>query len=375
MSKRDYYEILEVSRTADDGEIKKSFRRLAMKFHPDRNPDNKEAEESFKEIKEAYEILCDADKRRMYDQFGHAGVNGAGGGGFSGGGFGFGDIFEDLFGNMFGAGRARGGYQGQAGADLGYNLTLSLEEAITGKTVSLDLPTYEACKECTGSGARKGTSPVTCESCQGMGQVQLQQGFFTVQQTCPTCRGAGRMIKDPCGACRGSGRKKTQKTLSVKVPAGVDTGDRIRLSGEGEAGTGGAPAGDLYVQVQVQEHPVFKRDGGNLHCDIPISFVTAALGGDLEIPTLSRKVKLQIPAETQTGKLFRLRGKGVKTVRNTHSGDLICRVIIETPVHLSKTQKELLKQLDASMQEGKTNHSPKSTSWLANVKKFFETTS
>lgn len=372
MSKRDYYEILEVSRTANEADIKKSFRRLAMKYHPDRNPGNKEAEEHFKEVKEAYEVLADEQKRRTYDQFGHAGLGGMGAGGFGGGGFNFGDIFEDIFGDVFGG---RGGRQrsyAQAGADLRYDLGLTLEEAIRGKAVQLTIPTLEECKECHGSGAKKGTSPVTCTSCEGVGQIHLQQGFFTVQQTCPTCRGVGKMIKDPCSVCRGSGRRKTEKTLSVKIPPGVDTGDRVRLAGEGELGVNGGPAGDLYVQVHVKEHDVFKRDGGDLHCEVPISFVTAVVGGDIEIPTLDGKVKLQIPAETQTGKLFRLRSKGVKSVRHNAPGDLICRVIVETPVNLTKKQKEALKQFEDAMKDSNVNHNPRTSTWLDGVKKFFE---
>ena len=374
MSKRDYYEILEVTKTASDGEVKKSFRRLAMRYHPDRNPDSETAEESFKEVKEAYEILSDSQKRAAYDQFGHAGVSGQGaGGGFGGGGFNFGDIFEDIFGDAFGGGgRRRGGNYAQAGADLRYDLSITLEEAIRGKTVKITIPIMSSCDDCDGSGAKKGTGKKTCEDCQGMGQVQMQQGFFTVQQTCPTCRGAGQVIENPCGVCRGQGRVQKERTLSVKVPPGVDVGDRIRLSGEGEAGVHGGPAGDLYVQMVVEPHDVFKRDGGNLHCDVPIGLAMAALGGEIEVPTLDGQIKLKVPSETQTGKLFRLRGKGVKSVRARAAGDLICRVIVETPVNLNKKQRALLHDFDTEVKNDKVNHSPRASSWISKVKSFFE---
>jgi len=378
MSKRDYYEVLGVAKNATEAELKKAFKRLAMKFHPDRNPDDKEAEEKFKEAKEAYEILSDAQKRAAYDQFGHAGVDpsmGGGGGGYGGfgaGGASFSDIFGDVFGDIFGGGGAgRGGSRVYRGADLRYNLELSLEEAVMGTTVKIRVPTLVACEECGGSGAKKGTSPQTCPTCHGHGQVRMQQGFFSLQQACPRCRGTGQIISDPCGSCHGQGRVQEQKTLSVKVPAGVDEGDRIRLSGEGEAGQNGGPAGDLYVQVHVREHPIFTREENNLFCEVPIGFVTAALGGELDVPTLGGRVKLKIPAETQSGKLFRLRGKGVKSVRGGDVGDLICRVVVETPVNLTAKQKELLQEFEASLNGG-DKHSPKASSWLDGVKKFFE---
>ncbi|HFD80168.1 MAG TPA: molecular chaperone DnaJ [Gammaproteobacteria bacterium] len=378
MSKVCYYEILGVSKNASDAELKKAYRRAAQKYHPDRNPDNAEAEAKFKEAKEAYEILSDPQKRAAYDQFGHAGVDpsmggGPGPGGFGGGGASFSDIFGDVFGDIFGGGGGRGGGQRvYRGADLRYNLELSLEEAVRGTTVKIRVPTYSTCKACGGSGARKGSQPTTCTTCGGHGQVRMQQGFFSVQQTCPRCKGTGTIISDPCQECHGEGRVREQKTLSVKVPAGVDTGDRIRLANEGEAGENGGPPGDLYVQIQVREHPIFKRDDANLYCEVPIGFATAALGGELEVPTLDGRVVLKVPPETQTGKLFRMRGKGVKPVRGGAVGDLLCRVIVETPVRLNSKQKELLRELEASMHEKGKHHSPQHHSWLDGVKKFFE---
>ena len=373
MSKRDYYEVLDVSKNASEAEIKKAFKRLAMKCHPDRNPD-KAAEEQFKEAKEAYDVLTDAQKRAAYDQFGHAGVDpSAGMGGAGYGGASFSDIFGDVFGDIFGGGgRTAGGQRVYRGADLRYNLELSLEEAVSGASVNIRIPTHVECEECGGSGAKKGTSPVTCSTCGGHGQVRMQQGFFSLQQTCPRCHGSGNIIETPCGKCHGHGRVEVQKTLSVKVPAGVDNGDRIRLSGEGEAGEHGGPSGDLYVHVIVRPHDIFQRDGNDLYCEVPISVVTASLGGELEIPTLDGRVNLKIPAESQSGKLFRLRGKGVKSVRGSQTGDLLCRVSVETPVNLTKKQKELLKEFEASMNEDNVNHSPRAASWLDGVKKFFE---
>jgi molecular chaperone DnaJ len=377
MSKRDFYEILGVQKNATEAEIKKAFKRLAMKYHPDRNPDDKTAEEKFKEAKEAYDVLSDAQKRAAYDQFGHAGVDqsmgGGPGGGFGGGNGNFSDIFGDVFGDIFGGGGGRGG-GGQRvyrGADLRYNLELSLEDAVNGTTVKIRVPTLVACEECGGSGAKKGSSPTTCPTCHGQGQVRMQQGFFSLQQTCPRCQGNGQIISDPCNSCHGEGRIEKQKTLSVKVPAGVDNGDRIRLSGEGEAGENGGPAGDLYVQISVREHPIFKRDGSDLYCEVPIGFTTAALGGELDVPTLNGRVKLKVPDESQTGKLFRLRGKGVKSVRGSQVGDLLCRVIVETPVNLNNKQKELLREFDKST-KGNGKHSPAHHSWLDKVKSFFD---
>ncbi len=374
MAKEDYYKVLGIARTASEVEIKKSYRRLAMKYHPDRNKDNPEqAEIRFKEVKEAYEVLSDPKKRSAYDQFGHAGVDhsvGGGPGGF-GGAESFSDIFGDVFGDIFGGGSRQSG-GAQRGSDLRYNLELTLEEAVAGTEATVKVPVMVVCDSCNGSGAKKGTSPVTCSTCHGHGQVRMQQGFFSVQQTCPTCHGSGQQIKDPCRQCHGSGRVKDTKTLSVKIPAGVDTGDRIRLAGEGEAGVKGGPAGDLYVQVQVKEHTIFTRDGADLYCEMPISFPTACLGGELEVPTLNGKVKLKIPPETQTGKLFRLRGKGVKPVRGGATGDLLCRVQIETPVRLNKEQKKLLEQLQKSLDGGGKHHSPQEHSWTDSVKSFFE---
>jgi molecular chaperone DnaJ len=370
MAKRDYYETLELSRTATEAEIKKAYRRMAMKYHPDRNSDDPTAEDKFKEAKEAYEVLSDARKRAAYDQFGHAGVDNSAGGHQGRGAGGFSDIFGDVFNDIFGA--SGGGRQSYRGADLRYHLELSLEDAVFGVTEKIRIPVHVDCKTCDGTGAKKGTKPETCTTCAGHGQVRMQQGFFSVQQPCPHCRGTGQMIKEPCTDCHGNGQIQEHKTLSVKVPAGVDTGDRIRLSGEGERGTGGAGPGDLYVEIQVKNHDVFTREGSNLYCDVPISFVTATLGGDLEVPTLEGKASVKVPEGTQSGQQFRLRGKGVKSVRGGAVGDLVCRVIIETPVKLSKKQKELLQEFDDSMKGSHSKHSPKHSSWLDAVKQFFD---
>ncbi|AVQ88310.1 MULTISPECIES: molecular chaperone DnaJ [Plesiomonas] len=373
MAKRDYYEILGVSREADEREIKKAYKRLAMKYHPDRNQGDKESEDRFKEIKEAYEILTDAQKKAAYDQYGHAAFEqgGMGGAGGFGGGADFSDIFGDVFGDIFGGGRRS--QRASRGADLRYTMELTLEEAVRGVTKEIKVPTMVACDVCDGSGAKAGTKATTCPTCHGAGQVQMRQGFFAVQQTCPTCHGRGQIIQDPCNKCHGEGRVQKTKTLSVKIPAGVDTGDRIRLSGEGEAGEFGAPAGDLYVQVHVKDHPIFKREDNNLYCEVPISFTMAALGGEVEVPTLDGRVNLKIPAETQTGRMFRMRGKGVKSVRGGAVGDLMCRVVVETPVKLSERQKELLKELEESFTgDARSKHSPKEKSFLDGVKKFFD---
>ncbi|WP_099074150.1 molecular chaperone DnaJ [Proteus alimentorum] len=375
MAKRDFYEVLGLSKSADEKEIKRAYKRLAMKYHPDRNQGDKESEAKFKEIKEAYEILSDAQKRAAYDQYGHAafeqgGFGGQGGGGF-GGGADFGDIFGDVFGDIFGGGRRQ--QRAARGSDLQYNMDLTLEEAVRGVAKEIRIPTLETCDKCHGSGAKEGTSAETCSTCHGAGQVHLRQGFFTVQQACPTCHGRGKVIKEPCSKCHGDGRVERAKTLSVKIPAGVDTGDRIRLSGEGEAGENGAPAGDLYVQVHVRQHHIFERDGNNLYCEVPINFAIAALGGEIEVPTLDGRVKLKIPAETQTGKMFRMKGKGVKSVRSSSIGDLMCRVVVETPVKLNEKQKELMQQLGESFggKSGEKN-TPRSKSFLDGVKKFFD---
>lgn len=371
-TKKDYYEVLGVSKSASEEEIKKSYRRLAMKYHPDRNANDKDSEAKFKEVKEAYEVLSDSKKRAAYDQFGHAasegmgGWSGAGAQGFRG--FeGFSDVFGDIFSDVFGGGRARQ----QRGSDVLYNLTLNLEEAVHGITTEIRIPSWVKCKECNGSGASKGSEPIVCKTCNGMGQVHMQQGFFTIQQTCPACHGRGKIISNPCHKCRGQGRVQEQKTLSVKIPAGVDNGDRIRLSGEGEAGAHGTPSGDLYVEVHVRPHSLFIREGNDLLSEVPISFITAALGGELDIPTLDGQVKLKIPPETQTGKVFRLRGKGVKSIRNHLTGDLLCKVYVETPINLTGEQKTLLQQLNTSLLQNEKKHSPRSKTWFENVKNFF----
>jgi molecular chaperone DnaJ len=371
MSKRDYYQVLDVPRSASEADVKKAYRRLAMKFHPDRNPDDHEATDKFKEVKEAYEVLTDAQKRAAYDQFGHAGVDGSRGGNA---GFdprdAFGDIFGDVFGDIFGVGR-RGRSQVYRGADLRYELELTLEQAVFGGTVNIDFATFAECGECGGSGSAKGAKPATCDTCRGAGQVRMQQGFFTVQQTCPRCNGRGQVVTDPCGACRGQGRLRKQKTLSVKVPAGVDTADRIRLSGEGEAGRNGGPHGDLYVEVRVQDHPIFERDGSHLSCEVPVSIATAALGGSIEVPTLGGNATIKVPAETQSGRVFRLREKGIRPVRGGPVGDLFCRIVVETPVNLSREQKDLLRKFEESLQKDSKHHHPREESWLDGVKRFF----
>lgn len=372
MSKRDYYSILDVPRTASEADIKKAYRRLAMKLHPDRNPNDKAAEEKFKECKEAYEVLTDAQKRAAYDRFGHEGLNPSQGmhGGF-GPGDAFGDIFGDVFGDIFGGGR-RSRSQVFRGADLRYELDLSLEQAVFGDSVNIDFTTLGECESCGGSGGAPGSKTTTCETCDGLGQVRMRQGILSMQQACPRCRGRGQIITEPCDSCLGQGRVRRKKTLSVKVPAGVDSGDRIRLTGEGEAGRNGGPAGDLYVEIRVREHPIFERDGSNLSCEVPISFVTAALGGNVTVPTLDGNVVLKIPAETQSGRVFRLREKGVRPVRGGEVGDLFCRVMVETPVNLTDEQRDLLRAFDQSVQKSGSAHSPRERSWLDGVKRFFE---
>jgi len=376
MSKRDYYEVLGVQKNASEADLKKAYRRAAQKHHPDRNPDDEDSINKFKECKEAYEVLADAQKRAAYDQFGHAGVDpsmGAGAGGFGGGaGASFSDVFGDVFGDIFGGGGRGGGSRVYRGADLRYDLELSLEDAVAGTTVKIRVPTMVQCETCSGSGAKPGSKPEACGTCAGHGQVRMQQGFFSVQQTCPRCHGKGTVISDPCSACSGQGRVQESRTLSVKVPAGVDSGDRIRLAGEGEAGENGGPPGDLYVQVRVKQHSIFQREESNLYCEVPITFVTAALGGELEVPTLDGKVVLKVPPETQSGKLFRMRNKGVKPVRGGPVGDLLCRVSIETPVNLSSKQKELLQEFDQSLDKGGRRHAPRAHSWFDGVKKFFD---
>ena len=378
MAEKDLYNILGVAKTASQDDIKKAFRKLAMKYHPDRNPDNREeAEAKFKEAKAAYDILSDEQKRATYDRYGYEATsgNGAGGGfgGFGAGGFNA-DVFGDIFGNIFGGGRNRGGARQQQarGHDLAYELDLSLEEAVNGGEKRIRIPTYVRCKTCSGSGATEKSVKRNCPGCNGSGQVRMQQGFFSIAQACPQCGGKGQIIENPCTDCHGDGRVKQQKTLNVNIPAGVDNGDRIRLSGEGEAGERGAPAGDLYVEIHVRKHPIFAREGDNLHCAMPISFVTAALGGDLEVPTLGGRVMLTVPPETQTGKTFRLKGKGVKSVRSRTTGDLYCTVNIETPVNLSKAQKDILADFGKTLNEGGKTHAPKEKGFLDSVKKFFD---
>jgi molecular chaperone DnaJ len=375
MAKRDYYEVLGVSKSASADEIKKAYRRLAMKHHPDRNKEDSDgSEKRFKEAKEAYEVLKDEQKRAAYDQFGHDGLRGGPGG--PGGGYGaegFGDIFGDVFGDIFGGGRRGGGApQVFRGADLGYELKLDLETAVAGDSITIDVPTQVGCETCGGSGAKKGSDPVKCTTCGGVGQVRMQQGFFSIQQTCPACKGAGTTISDPCTDCHGRGRVRKTRTLSVKVPAGVDDGDRIRLSGEGEAGRNGGPSGDLYVEIRVQPHKIFDREGANISCEVPVSMATATLGGEVELPTLDGNVSLKIPAGTQSGKVFRLRGKGVTTVRDHRQGDLFAMVAVETPVHLTAKQKEMLEKFDESIRAGGEKHSPRAGGWVDTVKRFFE---
>ncbi len=369
MASKDYYKVLGVDRNVDDAQLKKVYRRLAMKHHPDRNTSDAGSEEKFKEVKEAYDVLSDQQKRAAYDQFGHAGVNNSGGASTADAS----DIFDSVFGDIFGGGNRRGGNRVHRGADIRYNLELSLEEAVAGTTVQVRIPKFIQCGTCTGTGARTGSKPVICPTCAGQGQVRMQQGFFSIQQTCPQCRGQCKIIGDPCNACRGKGLMKDTKTISVKVPEGVSDGDRIRLTSEGEAAQNNGQAGDLYVYISVRSHSIFERESTDLYCDVPISFVTATLGGEIEVPTLDGKVKLKIPAETQSGKLFRLRSKGVRTIRIATKGDLLCRVVIETPIKLNSKQKELLKQFEQSVQENGTKHSPQAKSWLDGVKNFFDT--
>ena len=371
-NKKDLYDILGVNRDASDEDIKKSYRKLAMKHHPDRNPDSKDAEDKFKEAKGAYEILSEPDKRRAYDAYGHAGVNPQAGGGPGGEGFGgFSEAFGDIFGEIFGGRGGRGGQQVYRGADLRYNMDITLEQAARGTETKIRIPSLDECEPCHGSGAKPGTQPKTCHTCNGQGQVRMQQGFFSIQQTCPTCHGTGKVIADPCTSCSGSGRIKSHKTLSVKIPAGVDDGDRIRLSGEGETGMNGGPPGDLYVVVQLKPHSVFQRDGADLHCEMPISFTVAALGAEIHIPTLDGEAKIKIPAETQSGQVFRLRGKGIRPVRQTSAGDLMCHVVVETPVRLTDRQKELLRELEEINKSDGDKHNPRAKSFMDKVKDFF----
>ena len=384
MAKRDYYTVLGVNRDASEEDIKKAYRKLAMKHHPDRNPEDRTSEEKFKEAKAAYEILSDAKKRAAYDQFGHAGVDasagfGAGARGFGGNAEGFGgfaDAFGDIFGEIFGNAGAGAGGRGRGngvyrGADLRYNLELSLEDAARGTEAKIRIPAMEQCTTCHGTGAKAGTQPKACPTCHGQGQVRVSQGFFSIQQTCPHCHGAGKIIADPCPTCEGAGRVKRHKTLSVKIPAGVDQDDRIRLGGEGEAGLNGGPSGDLYVVVNLKPHSVFQRDNSDLHCEMPISFTTAALGGEIEIPTLDGHAKVKVPPETQSGQVFRLRNKGIKGVRSSVHGDLFCHVAVETPVKLTPRQRELLHEFEVISAQNPGAHNPRAKNWLDRVREFF----
>ncbi len=375
-TKRDFYEILGVPKNASEEEIKKAYRKLAMKHHPDRNQGDsaKVAEEKFKEAKEAYEMLSDAQKRTAYDQYGHAGVDpnmrGGPGDGFNGG---FAEAFGDIFGDMFGQqrGRASGGRQVYRGSDLSYAMEITLEEAARGKDAQIRIPSWDNCSTCQGSGAKPGTQVKACSTCHGSGSVQMRQGFFSVQQTCPHCQGTGKIIPEPCTTCQGQGRIKRQKTLEVKIPAGIDDGMRIRSAGNGEPGMNGGPPGDLYIEIRLRKHDIFERDGDDLHCAVPISFVTAALGGEIDVPTLQGKAAIDIPEGTQTGKQFRLRGKGIKGVRASYPGDLYCHITVETPVKLTEHQRKLLREFGESLQKGGAKHSPSEGSWADRLKSFF----
>jgi molecular chaperone DnaJ len=382
MAKRDYYETLGVTKNASEEDIKKAYRKLAMKHHPDRNQgdDAKKAEEKFKEAKEAYEMLSDAQKRAAYDQYGHAGVDpNMGGGGFRPGADGmggfaeaFGDIFGDIFSGGAGGQRRGGGQQVFRGSDLSYAMEITLEEAAAGKETQIRIPAYETCETCKGSGAKPGTSPKVCGTCNGSGAVTMRQGFFSIQQTCPTCRGAGKVIPEPCTACSGQGRIKKNKTLEVKIPAGINEGMRIRSAGNGEPGTNGGPPGDLYIEIRVKQHEIFERDGDDLHCTAPVSMITAALGGQIQVPTLTGNAEIELPEGTQHGKTFRLRGKGIKGLRSSYPGDLYCHVTVETPIKLTEHQRKLLKELEESFQKGGDKHSPNSKSWSDRVKDLFK---
>ena len=378
MAKRDYYDVLGVPKNASDDDLKKAYRKLAMKYHPDRNQGDgaKAAEEKFKEAKEAYEMLSDAQKRAAYDQFGHAGVDpnmgagrGAGPEGFGGFAEAFGGIFGDIFG---GSRRGGGGQQVYRGNDLSYAMEISLEEAAAGKDSQIRIPSWESCETCKGTGAKPGTSPKTCSTCNGSGTVHMRQGFFSIQQTCPHCRGTGKIIPDPCTSCNGAGKVKRQKTLEVKIPAGIHEGMRIRSTGNGEPGTNGGPPGDLFIEIRVKPHEIFERDGDDLHCTVPVGLTTAALGGHIEVPTLGAKAEIELPEGTQHGKTFRLRGKGIKGLRASYPGDLYCHVSVETPVKLTEHQRKLLKELDESFRKAGDRHSPNAKSWTDRVKDLFK---
>lgn len=375
MSKRDYYEVLGVSKTADEKDLKSAFRKLAMQYHPDRNPGNAEAEAKFKEINEAYDVLKDGQKRAAYDRFGHAAFEN-GGGGPGGPGFNgdfaqtMSDIFESFFGGEFGGAERRGRGGRERGADLRYNMEITLEEAYEGKQVEISVPTSIVCETCSGTGAKPGTSPQTCKTCGGQGRVRAAQGFFTIERTCPTCQGRGQVIAEACAKCGGTGRTTTEKTLTVSIPAGIEDGTRIRLSGEGEAGARGGPAGDLYIFIGIKPHAFFQRDGADIFCRVPVSMTTAALGGQFDVPTLSgEKTKVKVPDGTQTGKQFRLRGKGMPVMRSAQQGDMYIQVIVETPRNLNRRQRELLEEFERAS-SGDTH--PESAGFFAKVKDFFD---
>ncbi len=376
MAKRDFYQILGVPKNAPDEDIKKSYRKLAMKHHPDRNQgdSSKNAEEKFKEAKEAYEMLSDPQKRAAYDQHGHAGVDPNMRGGGAEGYGGFAEAFGDIFGDMFGQQRGRAGAGGRQmfrGADLSYAMDITLEEAARGKDAQIRIPSWDSCEVCKGSGAKPGTQVKSCGTCNGAGAVQMRQGFFSVQQTCPTCHGSGKIIPEPCVACHGQGRIKKQKTVEIRIQAGIDGGMRVRSTGNGEPGTNGGPPGDLYLEIRLKKHDIFERDGDDLHCSVPVSMATAALGGEIDVPTLSGKAAIDIPEGTQSGKQFRLRGKGIKGVRSSYPGDLYCHIAVETPVKLSEHQRRLLRELDESLKKGGNKHSPTGDTWTDRLKNFF----
>jgi molecular chaperone DnaJ len=378
MAKRDYYDVLGVSKSASADELKKAYRQKAKEFHPDRNKDNPDAEAQFKEANEAYEALKDPDKKAAYDRFGHAAFDGSMGGGGPRGGFGggqgdfgsaFSDVFDDLFGDFMGGGRGGGRQRASRGSDLRYNLRISLEDAYNGLTKTINVPSSVTCDTCDGTGAEGGSEPTTCPTCSGMGKVRAQQGFFTVERTCPTCSGTGQIIKNPCGSCRGAGRVERERALSVNIPAGVETGTKIRLAGEGEAGMRGGPSGDLYIFIEVRDHNLFVRDGTNLYCRVPVSIATAALGGDIEVPTMDGgRSRVKIPAGSQSGRQMRLRGKGMPALRGGGSGDMMIELAVETPVNLTSRQKELLREFDNLSED----NNPESTSFFSKVKNFWD---
>jgi molecular chaperone DnaJ len=383
MAKRDYYDILGVPRNAEEEDIKKAYRKLAMKHHPDRNQGDKAkvSEEKFKEAKEAYEMLTDPQKRAAYDQYGHAGVDpnmggrgGAGPEGFGGFAEAFGDIFGDIFGGAAAGagGRRAGGQQVYRGNDLSYAMEITLEEAARGKDTQIRIPSWDTCETCKGSGAKPGTSPKTCATCNGSGTVHMRQGFFSIQQTCPHCRGSGKIIPEPCTTCNGAGKIKKQKTLEVKIPAGINEGMRIRSAGNGEPGTNGGPSGDLYIEIRVKAHDIFERDGDDLHCTVPVGLTTVTLGGTIEVPTLGGNAEIDLPEGTQHGKTFRLRGKGIKGIRSSYPGDLYAHIAVETPVKITEHQRKLLKELDESFRKGGDRHSPNEKSWADRVKDLFK---